>query len=156
MSCHVYLREVEPADLDELFEHQRDPVACQVAAFPPRDREAFIAHWTKILADPNVVARTIVADDNIAGNIVCWVTSGKRLVGYWLGRNFWGRGVATRALADFVSLIPTRPLHARVAKHNLASIRVLHKCGFRFTGAGRAAAPTGGEAVDELIYALVE
>lgn len=155
-TLRVCLRPVVEADLDELFEHQCDPVAGQMAAFPSRDREAFMMHWARLLADAKVVVRTIIAGDKVAGNVLCWEHSGEMLVGYWLGRRFWGQGVATRALTDFVSLIPTRPLHARVAKHNLASIRVLQKCGFRVTGEGRAAAPTGGEAVDELIYSLVE
>lgn len=152
----IHLRHVAVADLDDLFEHQCDPVACQMAAFPPRDREAFMTHWAKIMANAEVVARTIVVGDKVSGNVVCWQRSGELLVGYWLGRHFWGRGVATRALTDVVSLIPTRPLRARVAKQNLASIRVLEKCGFRVTGEDRAATPTGGDAVDELIYALVE
>ena len=154
MSEHVYLREVETADLAEFFEHQRDPVASQMAAFPPRGREDFMTHWTKILADPHVVARTIVVAGKVAGNLLCWENAGDLLVGYWLGSNFWGRGIAAQALVAFVSLIPARPLAARVAKSNLASIRVLEKCGFRVTGEGNTAAPTGGEPVDELLYSL--
>ena len=77
------------------------------------------------------------------------------MIGYWLGRPFWGRGVASRALVDFVSQIPRRPLHAYVAKSNVASIRVLEKCGFAVSGEEhRSAAPTGGEVVDEFLYTL--
>ena len=53
-----------------------------------------------------------------------------RLVSYWIGKEHWGKGVATRALAAFLHIVTERPLHARVAKHNVASIRVLEKCGF--------------------------
>lgn len=125
-----------------------------MAAFPSRDQDAFLAHWRKILADPNVVTRAIVCDGRVAGNVVCWQESGKLLIGYWLDRNFWGRGVATRAIRDFVSELPTRPLYAHVAKHNLASIRVLEKCGFQVAGESCAAAPTGGESVEEFVYSL--
>jgi RimJ/RimL family protein N-acetyltransferase len=52
-------------------------------------------------------------------------------VGYWLGRSYWGRGIATRALALFLPLVPARPLYAHVASHNTGSMRVLVKCGFR-------------------------
>ena len=154
-ASHVHLREVIEADLAELFEHQRDPVACEMAAFPPRDWEAFTAHWQKILADHNVVKRTILLGSEVAGNAVCWKQAGEQLVGYWLGRRFWGQGVASRALSEFVSAIPTRPLHAHVAKTNVASIRVLEKCGFQVTGESRTAAPTGGEAVEEIVYSLL-
>ena len=53
-----------------------------------------------------------------------WEMSGLTLVGYWLGREFWGRGVATRALARFLGVVTGRPLHARVATNNQGSIRV--------------------------------
>ncbi|MBP8242640.1 MAG: GNAT family N-acetyltransferase, partial [Thermoflexales bacterium] len=56
--------------------------------------------------------------------------SGQREVGYWLGREFWGKGIATRALEAFLAIDTTRPLHAFVVHHNLGSIRVLEKCGF--------------------------
>jgi RimJ/RimL family protein N-acetyltransferase len=127
-----------------------------MAAFPSRDGDSFQAHWAKILADPNVVARTVVLDGKVAGNLVCWEASGERLVGYWLGRSFWGQGIASRALAKFIASIATRPLHARVARHNLASIRVLEKAGFHCVGERRAAAPTGGEAVDEFLFTLIK
>jgi RimJ/RimL family protein N-acetyltransferase len=125
-----------------------------MAAFPPREREAFMAHWRKILADHKVVKRTVLLETEVAGNVVCFEQSGKLLVGYWLGRSFWGKGIASRALSEFVSLISARPLHAYVAKDNVASIRVLEKCGFEVSGDRRAAAASGGELVDELIYSL--
>ena len=40
---------------------------------------------------------------------------GKRLVGYWIGREFWGKGLATKALAELLAEVTARPLHAYVA-----------------------------------------
>lgn len=130
----VALREVRAADLPILCAQQQDPVANSMAAFPARDEDAFMAHWTKTLADPSVIARTVVLDGHVAGNVASYEHDGQREVGYWIGREFWGRGVATRALSVFLGLDPTRPLHAGVAPHNAASIRVLEKCGFRPIG----------------------
>src|SRR5262249_54195702 len=101
---HVTLREVEEIDLPELFEHQNDPVANEMAAFPPRDREAFMAHWKKVLADTKVVKRTILVGAEVAGSVVCFERSGQLQVGYWLGRRFWGQGIASRAVSAFVAL----------------------------------------------------
>ena len=126
----VRLREVTEEDLPILFEHQRDPEANRMAAFPPRDREAFMEHWHRILLDEAGTCRTVVVDGQVAGNVVCFQRSGLWEVGYWIGRDHWGRGVATLALAELVRLIPTRPLYGAVVKHNVASIRVLEKCGF--------------------------
>ena len=154
MNQGVTLREVEESDLPEFFEHQRDPVACEMAAFPARERDAFMAHWKKILANKSVSKRTIVSDSEIAGNVVCFEQSGKLLIGYWIDRKFWGQGIATRAVSEFVSLIPQRPILAYVAKKNPASSAVLLKCGFKLYGEASSAAATGGEPVEEFIYSL--
>jgi RimJ/RimL family protein N-acetyltransferase len=91
----VLLREVMESDLPVFFEHQRDPEVNRMAAFAARDRDAFMAHWSKILGDHSVVTRTIIADGHVAGNVVSWEHSGRLEVGYWIGREFWGRGIAT-------------------------------------------------------------
>jgi RimJ/RimL family protein N-acetyltransferase len=130
LSMTSVLRDVVESDLPVFFEHQRDPEATQMADFPARDREGFDAHWERILADVTLTAKTIVSEGQVAGNIGSWEQDGRRLVGYWLGREFWGKGLATKALAEFVDELATRPLYAYVAKTNVGSIRVLEKCGF--------------------------
>jgi RimJ/RimL family protein N-acetyltransferase len=130
----VRLREVRPGDLAIIFEHQRDPESVALADVPPRDAEAFRAHWDALLRDPAVVTRTILADGDVAGHALSFERDGRRLVGYWLGREHWGRGIAGRALAAFLELLPSRPLHATVAEHNAASRRVLEKAGFEECG----------------------
>ena len=127
----VTLRAVEADDLPVFYEQQLDPESTAMAAFPSRDRDAFDKHWaTNILGNPDAVARTIVVDGSVAGNIGSWVQEGARFVGYWIGKEYWGKGVATRALRDLLQVVTDRPLHAHVAGHNLGSIRVLEKCGF--------------------------
>jgi RimJ/RimL family protein N-acetyltransferase len=132
MSQSIRLRDVEPDDLPLFFEHQRDPEAVAMVVFTSRDRAAFDQHWAKILADETGLIQTVVVDDAVAGNVLSFVRDGKREVGYWLDRAYWGRGVATEALSAFLRLERTRPLYAGVAKHNTGSIRVLQKCGFTF------------------------
>jgi RimJ/RimL family protein N-acetyltransferase len=124
------LRDVLKSDLPIFFEHQRDPEATRMADFPARDREAFDLHWERVLADPALTKKTIVFEGQVAGNAVSWEQDGRRLVGYWLGKEFWGKGLATQALAELIDELGTRPLHAYVAKTNIGSIRVLEKCGF--------------------------
>jgi RimJ/RimL family protein N-acetyltransferase len=130
MTSDVLLRDVIEADLSVFFDHQQDPDATRLAGFPARGREAHIAHWRRILADERVIAQTILLADQVAGNVVSWDEGGRRLVGYWIGKEYWGRGVATAALALFLGLVCARPLYAHVAGHNAASLRVLAKCGF--------------------------
>jgi RimJ/RimL family protein N-acetyltransferase len=133
MPPDIRLREVQEDDLPILYEHQRDELANRMAAFEPRDRDAFMEHWRRILRDPTVIARAVTADGDVAGNVVSFDAPSARLVGYWIGREHWGKGIATGALAAFLDEDPTRPLHALVAVRNPASIRVLEKCGFRPT-----------------------
>jgi RimJ/RimL family protein N-acetyltransferase len=143
----VRLRDVIDGDLRIFFEHQRDPEANRMAAFSARDKERFMAHWSKILGDETVTVKTILFDGRVAGNVVSWDQSGEREVGYWIGREYWGKGVATRALVQFLVHDTVRPLHAHVAKHNLASIRVLEKCGFTISGEATETSLTGEEEV---------
>jgi RimJ/RimL family protein N-acetyltransferase len=150
----VHLRVVEDQDLDVFFEHQADPEATEMAAFPARDRDRFAVHWAKIRADDTAVQRTIVADGTVAGNIGSWEQDGQRLLGYWIGRAHWGRGIATEALAQFVGQVTARPLYAHVAVHNIGSIRVLEKCAFRRDHVQEAKAPAPEDGVEELIFVL--
>ncbi|HTG46781.1 MAG TPA: GNAT family N-acetyltransferase [Actinomycetota bacterium] len=150
MTGEVRLRAVEPDDLPIYFENQLDPVAVEMAAFPARDREAFDAHWKEVLAGETNVALTVLVDDEVAGGVVSWVAEDGREVGYWLGRAFWGRGIATAALAALVEDLDERPLLAHVVTHNVGSIRVLEKCGFVPAGP-----PTMAEdGVEELLMVL--
>jgi RimJ/RimL family protein N-acetyltransferase len=150
----VSLRSVEDRDVEVFFDHQADPQAVQMAAFPARDEDQFAAHWARVRADDANVARTIVADGTVAGNICSWHDNGQQLLGYWVGREWWGRGVATRALALLVDELTIRPLYAHVAVHNIGSIRVLESCGFRRDREQEAQAPVPDDGVEELIFVL--
>jgi RimJ/RimL family protein N-acetyltransferase len=130
----VTLREVTKEDLPTFFEHQLDAEATRMAAFPSRDRDAFMAHWARIMSketNETGILNTILADETVAGNVVYWEAAGEPNIAYWLGKTHWGKGIATAALAQFLTKIEARPVYAHVAKHNFASIRVLQKCGFQ-------------------------
>src|SRR3954471_9929084 len=156
MKERVSLRPVSSDDLPIFFVHQLDPEATKLAAFPSRDRAAFFTHWTSnILGNPANVSRTILAGDQVAGNIGAWTdaASHDRFIGYWIGREFWGRGIGSAALVQFLRFESTRPLNAHVAKHNLGSIRVLEKAGFARIGEEAFPLPSGAR-VEELKYFL--
>ncbi len=155
----VRLREVRDDDLPVLYRHQCDAEAVRVAAFTaedPTDREAFDAHWERIRASPTVDVRTILFGDDVVGHIASFVVEEEREVTYWIDRDFWGRGIATRALRALLADTEERPLFARVAEDNVASARVLEKCGFRFIGRDRGFAAGRGEEIDETILRLDE
>ena len=151
------LRDVREEDFEAFFEHQLDPVARHMAAFAaedPADRDKFMERWRRILANDKVVKKTILCDGLVAGHIVSFTQLGETGVGYWLGKQYWGQGLATRALAEFLEYVPTRPLYARVVKDNVASRRVLEKCGFKIHGEDRGFAHGRGEEVEEYVLRL--
>ena len=107
------LREVRDEDLQVLFEQWADPVAVHMAAFTApdhMDRDAFQRRWSRLRADETVLNRVIVDDDDVAGTIGSWGDSGEREVTYWIGRSYWGKGIATDALKAFLAVDRSRPL----------------------------------------------
>jgi RimJ/RimL family protein N-acetyltransferase len=154
MANRIQLRDVTETDLPIFYEQQLDPEATEMAGFPPRNRDAFMAHWAKIMADESVQLKTVLFDGEVAGNIVCFEQLGEREVGYWLGKEYWGKGIATQALEEFLTTIKTRPLYAHVAKHNIGSRRVLEKCGFTIVAQDRFFSEFFGKNIDEFILTL--
>lgn len=158
MTDDLVLRDVVEADLPIFFEQQLDPEANHMAAFTvmtPANRKAFDERWAGILTDPTIIVKTIVYNGEIAGSVLSYQDDDRPEVSYWLGRDFWGRGVATRALATFLAEANhTRPIYARVAADNLGSRRVLEKCGFEIIGRARGFAYARGEEIEELILEL--
>jgi RimJ/RimL family protein N-acetyltransferase len=150
----VRLRAVEDHDLGVFFDHQADPEAAEMAAFPARGEDQFAAHWARTRADATVIQRTIVADGAVAGYIASWEQDGQRLLAYWIARDQWGRGIATQALGQFTRQLTARPLRAHVAAHNAGSIRVLEKCGFRRDRVQEATATAPDDGIEELIFVL--
>ena len=157
MTCPVRLRPVIPADLPIFFEHQRDPSANHMAAFgaaDPQDRAAFMARWDKILKTTGVLTRTVVVAGDVAGHISNFEMFGAPNITYWIGKPWWGQGVATGALRAFLEEFATRPAQARVAKDNIASLKVLQHAGFVIRGQDRAFAPARGQEVEEYVLVL--
>jgi len=151
---NVQLRDVTEADLPILFAQQLDPIATQMAAFPARDWPAYMAHYTKIRNDPTAIMQTILCDGQVAGNIGSWEQSGEREVGYWIGREFWGRGIASAALAALLHQVAARPLYAHVVKHNRGSLRVLEKCGFVIIGEEKDPPDEHGQQIEAFMLKL--
>lgn len=150
----MHLREVVATDLPIFHAHRLDPDARRMVAFTRAEtvtREGFDAHWAKLLRDPTVTLRTIEVDGQVAGYLVGFVRGTEAEVGYWLGREHWGSGLATRALRAFLEVERRRPLHARVVSDHAASLRVLEKCGFAVARRERTFANERGAEVEEVV-----
>lgn len=153
----VSLRAVVDTDLDLIYEQMKDPESVRMAAFTaedPTDRHAFLSHMSRLRDDPSVVHLAIDVDGAIAGTIGSFRIDDETEVTYWIDRALWGRGIASAALQTLLSMITERPLFARAATDNAASLRVLEKAGFRRVGVNRDFARGRGEEVEETILRL--
>jgi RimJ/RimL family protein N-acetyltransferase len=157
MDYELRLRPVLPGDLPLFYGHHLDMAARLMVAFAaevPEDYDAFQAKWAKNLADPATLIRTIEIDGEVAGNVSKFPQFDKPSIGYWLGRKFWGRKIATRAVQAFLLEIPARPLFARAAKDNAGSLRILAHCGFAIVGEDKGFAAARGQEIEEFILEL--
>lgn len=158
MTTDFLLRDVIEDDLPIFFEQQLDAESNYMAAFTrkdPHNRDTFMAHWHKILVDETVITRSIVFKGNVVGHVLSYERNGEPEVSYRLGKEFWGKGLATRALASFLeSGNKKRPIYGRVAKDNITSLRVLEKCGFTIIGEDKGFALARGMEVEEFILRL--
>ncbi|MBS1584240.1 MAG: GNAT family N-acetyltransferase [Bacteroidetes bacterium] len=153
----VTLRPTEEPDLEFFFRFQLDKEANHMAAFTPKaptDRTAYLEKFTKLLNDPTIHMQTILLDDIIVGSIAKYEIAGEAEITYWIDRNFWGRGIATTALANFLSIESMRPIGGRVAFDNVGSRRVLEKCGFVRIGGDKGFANARQAEIEEFIYRL--
>jgi RimJ/RimL family protein N-acetyltransferase len=160
MKDELLLRDVVSDDLPIFFEQEQDAQANFMAAFTakdPSDHAAFMAHWQKILANETVIIKTILCNQQVAGSVSSYEDEGEPEVTYWLGKEYWGRGIATWALNELLAHHNrVRPIYARVAKDHLASRRVLEQCGFKIIGEDTGFANARGQVIEELLLELRE
>lgn len=153
----IQLRPTVASDLEKLFQIQLNREAIFLAAFnsqDPTDKPAYFAKYMRLLSDPTVNNQTIIVGATIVGSIAKFLMEGDAEITYWIDRDFWGQGIATAALKNFLRIETTRPLFGRVAFDNFGSQRVLEKCGFTRIGSDRGFANARHMEIEEFIYRL--
>ncbi len=156
-SNQISLRQTIVTDLEKFFEFQLDKEAMHLAAFTPKDPTDKIAYMTKfkrLLEDPTITMKTIIVDRQIAGSVAKFLMEDDAEITYWIDRKFWGQGVASAALKDFLNIENTRPIFGRVAFDNYGSQKVLEKCGFEKIGTDKGFANARQTEIVEFIYKL--
>ena len=154
----IKLRPTEISDLNFLFQFQLDKEGGYLAAFMPKDptdKSAYLNKYTKLLDDPTVNNQTIILDNIIVGSIAKFVMEGDTEITYWIDRKFWGQGIATIALIEFLVIETNRPIFGRVAFDNFGSQKVLEKCGFVKVGSDKGFANARQTEIEEFIYKLI-
>ena len=157
INAHITLTETEKEDLNALFQFQLDKEANYLAAFTsihPEDKIAYLAKYTPFLTDPTIRMRTIKVNDEIAGSVAKFMRENSAEITYWIDRKFWGQGIASTALAQFLKVETIRPIFGRVAFDNFGSQKVLEKCSFVKVGTDKGFANARQAEIEEFIYKL--
>ena len=152
----ILLRPWQDSDAESLYKYACEPDVGTRAGWPPH----------KSVEESREIIRTVFNNDTTwaivlkaAGEVIGAMgympeyelnlpaREGETLVGYWIGKPYWNRGICTEALllmldhirkgTNYTSLIGSHYID------NPASGRVMEKCGFK---------PTGETAVDESLY----
>ena len=153
----IILRKTELTDLEFFFIFQLDDEANYLAAFTskdPTDKTAYLQKYTKFLNEPTINNQTIIVDNIIAGSVAKFELEGQAEVTYWIDKQFWGKGIATKALKEFLKNENARPIFGRVAFDNFASQKVLEKCNFVKIGTDKGFANARQAEIKEFIYKL--
>ncbi|MBL0104660.1 MAG: GNAT family N-acetyltransferase [Bacteroidetes bacterium] len=155
--AQITLTPTTPEHLPTLFHFQQNPEGIHLAAFTskdPNDEAAYMEKYTKLLADPTINNQTIWIDGVIVGSLAKYEMEGEAEITYWIDRKFWGRGIATAALKEFLKIELTRPIFGRAAFDNYGSQKVMENCGFVRIGTDRGFANARQEEIEEIIYKL--
>lgn len=153
----ITLTKTERDDLNILFQFQLDKEGIYLAAFTPNnpnDKNAYLKKYSTFLTDPTINMQTIKVNDEIVGSISKFVMKNEAEITYWIDRKFWGQGIATTALKDFLEIEDTRPIYGRVAFDNYRSQKVLEKCSFIKIGIDKGFANARKLEIEEYIYKL--
>jgi ribosomal-protein-alanine N-acetyltransferase len=81
-------------------------------------------------------------------------------LGYWIGEEYWGKGIVTEAVKGFVdwtyaNFPQMERLHSDIFEDNKASIAVVERAGFLFEGRLRKAVYKNGKHMDALAYSFI-
>ena len=145
------LRPYRDSDAGTLHRLINDWEVCRMLASVPypysrEEADRFIAAATEGLTAGTAYHLAIVGREGeaetLVGGVSLHVDAAARegRLGYWVGRRFWGHGVATeaagRAVRWAMANLDLDRLHANAAVENAASIAVLSRIGFSRTGTG--------------------
>lgn len=154
---NITLRKSKEQDLELFYQNQTDEEANYMAAFTPKDpfdREAYFTKWTRLMNDETIHMQTILIDEKAIGCVIKYVIENDAEITYALSKEYWGKGITTEALKQFLEIESTRPIHGRVAFDNFGSQKVLEKVGFKKIGKDIGFANARNKEIEEFIYKM--
>lgn len=164
---HGFLvREFRSLDVSSLTRHaNNEKIARNLEnRFPHPYTENDAREWLAYLAEQDPVTHFALARESEAIGSIGFrlqddVYRGTAELGYWLSEDYWGRGIATRAVRAMTDWIfdnyPVERIQARVFETNPASCRVLEKAGYTYEGRMRRGATKLNLVLDLMVYAIL-
>ena len=160
------LRPWKPGDEESLVRHANNRAIWRNVrdAFPHPYTLVDAKHWIEIANPTAQVANfAIVVDGAAVGGIGLVLKDDvfrrSAEIGYWLGEEYWGRGIVTEAVfavTDYAfATFDLCRVYAGVFEWNPASMRVLEKAGYELECRMRKSVTKDGVTIDELIYAII-
>ena len=161
----ITLRDYNVTDIDRLvaLANNRNVSRYLVYTFPYPYTRSDAKWWIEVGSKANkAITKVIELEGEFVGSVGFHPQSGWRShvaeIGYWIGEDYWGRGLATLALkrmSDHAFTLPAlKKLYAPVLGANQASKRVLEKCGFALEGVFKKEVFKDGQYHDIHQYAL--
>lgn len=165
-TSRLILRDWQPTDADDLFEYAKDPDTGPNAGWQPHQtREESVKIIDYFMQENDVWAVVDQKDNKVIGSIGLHHDQHRRnenarMLGYVIAKAYWGRGYATEAAQAVLQYAFTSlDLELVSVMHfhfNLASKRVIEKCGFRYEGTLRQAIQLfDGRITDDVCYSLL-
>ena len=157
MNIEPSIRQSIESDLDVFFLNQTDEQASFMAAFTPEnpnDREAYLSKWQKLMKNDTINMQTILIEDKVIGCVVKFEMEGEAEITYALAKEYWGKGVTTKAVNTFLNIEQIRPIYGHVAFDNFGSQRILEKVGFKKIGKEKGFANARGKEIEEFVYRI--
>lgn len=161
------LRRFSPADMGSLAYHANNAnIAVRLQdRFPHPYTEADARQFIEYARSAEMESVFAIEVDGEAAGAVgimfqqdVYSQSGE--LGYWLGEEYWGRGIVSQAVKAMVQHafgdLRLRRVYARIFSNNIASRRVLEKAGFQFEGMARQAVVKNDKVLDVFHYAILK
>ena len=164
----LVLRKIKMSDLDSVYKYASDPMVSKYLLWSPHSSiyftKAYLREVQKHYKKQNFFdwGITLKGENKIIGT--CGFSSfniqhNTGEIGYVLGSEYWGRGIAAEAASAVINfgfrVLGLYRIEARVITENTQSKRVLEKCGMNFEEIKRAGVFTKGEYRDICIYSKI-
>ena len=158
-----FFKQEDAEDVRRLADH---PDLAQMIGLPHPYLLSYAEAW--ICSQPEAIKKgseyphAITYGKHLAGTITLRIDRSNNIgeLGYWIGREYWGKGIATEAVRQMIRFgfveLSLHKVHASVLSKNPGSQRVLEKAGLSREGVRKEHRLLHGVHEDTILYGLLK